>query len=102
MDNILEEIIKRIVKEVSPDKIVLFGGRAKDGNKRLGDYDICVLKKGIRHKGKVAKRIYHRLFGVGAAVDIIVQNPKKFEELKDNPFLIYREIEKFGKVLYEK
>lgn len=53
MDNVLEEIVKRIVKKTSPNKIILFGERAKDENKRLGDYDICVLKKGIKHKGLI-------------------------------------------------
>ena len=102
MDDKTKEIIERIVEEVDPDKIILFGSRAKGKNKEWVDYDICVLKKDIKHEGNLAKRIYRKLFGVGASVDIIVQTPEKFNELKDKWFLIYSEISKFGSVVYEK
>lgn len=60
------------------------------------------LKKGVSHRRKVAQQIYRFLYGMGAPVDIIVETPEKFEELKDNPFMIYKEISKSGKVVYEK
>jgi predicted nucleotidyltransferase len=102
MRNSLSEIIERIAEEADPDRIILFGSRAKGKNKSGSDYDICVLKKGIKHKRKFAQKIYRKLFGVGASVDIIVETPEKFNELKDKWFLIYSEIAKFGRVVYEK
>ncbi len=101
-DNILEEIIKRIVEEAHPDKIILFGSQAKGKNKEWSDYDICVLKRDIGHRRKLAQRIYHKLFGVGASVDIIVETPEIFDELKGKWFLVYSEIAKYGSVIYEK
>lgn len=47
-------------------------------------------------------QIYRDLYGVGAAVDVIVETPDTFGELKDNPFLIYHDIALQGKVIYEK
>jgi predicted nucleotidyltransferase len=58
MESTLNEIIKRIVEEVEPDKIILFGSRAKGEEKEESDYDICVLKEGIEHRRKLAQRIY--------------------------------------------
>ena len=49
MESTLNEITKRIVKEADPDKIILFGSRAKGEEKKESDYDICVLKKGVEH-----------------------------------------------------
>ena len=49
MESTLNEITKRIVKEADPDKIILFGSRAKGEEKEESDYDICVLKEGIEH-----------------------------------------------------
>ena len=98
----LKEIIKRIVKEVNPDKIILFGSRAKDKNKKWSDYDICVLKKGIKNRSNFTQRIYRKLFGVGVSVDVIVATTGKFNELKDKWFLVYSEIAKNGKLIYEK
>lgn len=102
MDNKLKEIIKRIVDGADPDKIILFGSRAKENDRECSDYDICILKKDVTHKRKLAQKIYHKLFGVDASVDVIVETPEKFNELKDKWFLVYGEIAKSGSVMYEK
>jgi predicted nucleotidyltransferase len=102
MRGTLEKIIDRIVEDVDPDKVIIFGSRAKNENNEWSDYDICVLKKGVTHRRKLAQRIYRKLFGVGASVDVIVETPEKFNELKDKWFLVYSEIAKFGRVMYEK
>jgi hypothetical protein len=40
-------------------------------------------------------------FGISAPVDVNIETPERFEELKDNPFMIYKEISTYGKVVYE-
>ena len=99
--NILAEIIQKVIEEAVPDKIILFGSRAKGEQTKESDYDICVLKKGILHKRKLAQRIYLAL-DINAPVDVIVETPERFDELKSNPFLIYFDIAKYGRVVYEK
>jgi len=98
----LEKAIEIIIRSVDPGKIILFGSRARGYHKNESDYDIRLIKKGVSHRRKVAQQIYKFLYGVGVPVDIIVETPEKFEELKDNPFMIYKEISKSGKVVYEK
>ena len=102
MDNKLEDIIKRIVDSTDPDKIILFGSRAKGESNKWSDYDICVLKEGIKNKRELTEKIYFKLFGVGASVDVIFETPERFNKLKSKWFLIYSEIEKSGSVVYEK
>ena len=102
MDETLEEITRRIIEEADPDKILLFGSRTKNHRGNSSDYDICILKRGIYHKRNMRKRIYSKLYGVGAAVDIIIETPEKFGELKSKPFLVFHEVDKHGKVIYEK
>ncbi len=102
MRNSFEKAIEIIIKSVDPDKIILFGSRARGNYKKESDYDICVIKKGVGHRRKLAQKIYKFLYGVRIPIDIIVETPERFEELKDNPFMIYREISKYGKVVYEK
>lgn len=99
--NILAEIVQKVVEEVVPDKIILFGSRAKGEQAKDSDYDIFVLKRGVVHKRKLAQRIYLML-DVNVPVDVIVETPETFDDLKDNPFLIYNEIAKHGRVVYEK
>jgi len=99
--NYLKEITQQIVNEVAPDKIILFGSRAKKKPSKESDYDIFVLKNNITHKRKLTQRIYLKL-DVDVPVDIIVETPKRYNQLKDNPFLIYSDIAKYGRVIYEK
>ena len=99
---ILEEIRKRIVEGVDPDRLVLFGSRARGSSRGDSDYDICVLKEGVKRRRRLAQRIYRLLLGVGASVDVIVETPRRFEELKANPFMVYSEIAQHGRIIYEK
>lgn len=102
IDDRLNEVVRRIVEETDPDKIILFGSRVREENGEDSDYDLFVLKRGARNAGELEKRIYRRLFGTGLPVDIIVEAAETYEELKSNPFLIYKEISRHGRVLYEK
>lgn len=102
MDTVIEKIIGTIVDEVGPDKIILFGSRARKEDKEQSDYDICVIKNGVDHRRKLAQKIYRSLYDVGASVDIIVETPERFDELKENRFMIYKEIATQGQVVYEK
>jgi predicted nucleotidyltransferase len=102
MDNPLEKAIDIIVKVADPDKIILFGSRARGDSKKDSDYDLCVLKRNVEHRRKLAQKLYLSLYIVGEAIDVIVETPERFSDLKDNTFMIYKEIAKDGKVIYEK
>ena len=100
-DAVLEKIVSSIVSSVAPDKIILFGSRAMGRHRKDSDYDICVLKRNIRNRSRFVGKIYRRL-GVMASVDVVVNTPVRFQQLKDKWFFVYHDIDKFGKVIYEK
>mgnify|MGYP001774136830 CR=1 FL=1 len=107
-DPVLQKIVEIIVKEFDPDKIILFGSRARGDYNEHSDYDILVLKEGLEDKLKreMEDRIRFRLMEENiynfCDVDIIVQSPRKFRILRKYPYRIYYYIAKEGKVLYEK
>jgi len=101
-DTALSRIIDVIVRTLDPDTIILFGSRARGNAREDSDFDICVLKDGITERRPVARKLYRALYGVGAPVELIVETPDTFSKFKDNPHLIYREISRYGKVIYEK
>ena len=101
----LPQAIKRIVSELKPEKIILFGSYAYGNPTPDSDVDLFVV---IETNGKnkemyraVSRLLYPRQF----PVDIIVKTPREVEEAmqggKDNGFFI-REIVKNGKVLYDR
>jgi len=78
MTDSLERAIKTIVRVAEPDKIILFGSHVKGDFEAGSDYDLLVLKRGV------------------------VADLEKFEELKNDPYLIYFEAAKNGRMVYEK
>ena len=82
-DNILSEMIKRLVAEFHPDKIYLFGSRAAGTANEDSDYDILVVMPELKEVGrKFAARAYELLSDLEAAKDILFTSREKFEQRK--------------------
>ena len=107
-DPVLRRIVEVIVREIDPDRIILFGSRARGDHKEDSDYDILVLKEGIRPEdrrklwGRISSALLKaRLYSL-AEIDVIVQSPRRFEELRERWDLVYYDIHREGITLYEK
>lgn len=100
----LSRLINIIVKKVFPEKIFLFGSQAKDTANEKSDYDIFVLVKNGQNTRKLEKELYYLMAkeGIGIPVDLIVETEDKFERLKNNQYLIYNQVDKYGRTIYEK
>ena len=97
---ILDDIIRRIVEVAQPEKILLFGSAARGEMNRHSDDDLLVIKEGGNARRLMAG-IYRNLRGAGAAVDAIVVSPSDVERYKDSHALIIKPALKEGKVVYE-
>ena len=95
----LQEIVRRIVAAVEPEKIILFGSAARDEMGPDSDLDLLVIKS-CQNRRKTAWKIRHKLIGIGIPKDIIVATPDDIERYKDTIGLIYRPALREGKVLY--
>lgn len=84
MNSPVDSIVAIIVRAINPEKIILFGSRSGSHAGVDSDYDICVLKSGISHRRRCAMKLYEALAHVGVPVDIIVETPETYEELKKN------------------
>ena len=102
MNDSLEKAIKTIVKVAEPDKIILFGSNARGDDKPGSDYDFLVLKRGMKKQRKLTQKIYLSFKDIGAPIDVIVADLDKYEHLKTDPYLIYSEADKNGRMVYEK
>ncbi len=97
----LAEIVRRIVAEADPERIILFGSATRGEMGPDSDVDLVVVKSGV-HRRHLAQRIYRKLIGVGHAVDIVVATPDDLERYGDSIGLIYRPALQEGKVIYER
>ena len=95
--------IERIVSELKPEKIILFGSYAYGNPTPDSDVDLLVIMKTrareIDRYVAVSNLLYPRQF----PVDILVKTPKEMEiEARKKGNFFMREILKKGKVLYER
>lgn len=98
-DKVLQEIVRRIVETISPDKIILFGSAARGEMGPDSDLDLLVIKS-CAHRRRTARRIERSLIGVRVPTDIIVAKPEDIDRCKDTIGLIYRPALKEGKIIY--
>jgi predicted nucleotidyltransferase len=98
-EEIIQEIVRRIVEVAKPEKIILFGSAARKEMGPDSDLDFLVIKS-CKNRRKTARKIRRRLIGIGIPKDIIVATPQDMERYKDTIGLIYRPALKEGKVLY--
>ncbi len=96
----LDDIVRRIVEVARPEKIILFGSAARDDMGPHSDIDLLIIKKGA-HRRNLAGRIYENLYGVGAAVDVVVVTPADVKRYKDSHMLVIKPALREGKVVYE-
>ena len=102
MDEVLQKAIATIVRVADPDRIILFGSRARAVTTTDSDYDLLVIKKSVEKPRELSKRIYQSFSQLGAPVDVIVADAAKYEALKNNRYMIYSEATTGGRIAYEK
>ena len=100
LENILNEIIKRILDVVQPKNIILFGSAVRGEMGANSDIDLLVVVPSGLHRRKTAQKIYRNLIGLGFAVDIIVVTEDDIEQFKDHNGMVIQPALEEGKVLY--
>ena len=98
-ENILQEIVRRIVAVIQPQKIILFGSAAREEMGPDSDLDLLVIKA-CGHRRKTARIVERSLIGIGIPTDVIVAKPDDIERYKDTIGLIYRPALREGKTIY--
>ncbi|UCG89329.1 MAG: nucleotidyltransferase domain-containing protein [Gemmatimonadota bacterium] len=78
---VLDEIVRRIVKVADPDSIILFGSAARGEWSPDSDIDLLVVKSNVEHRRKLAQKLHLAMYGVDAAVDIVVVTPEDIDYL---------------------
>jgi len=97
---VLDEIIWRIVEVAQPEKIILFGSAVRGEMGPNSDVDLLVVKSDITHRGRLSGAIYMNLIGVGQAVDVIVVTPEDIKRYQHAIGLVIEPALQEGRVIY--
>jgi len=101
--SLLQEVVRRIVHAVDPDKIVLFGSHAEGNPREYSDLDLLVVRPGSYNRLAMAADIDGLFWDMSLPLDIIVLTPAEVarELAAGNAFLRDRILGR-GEVLYER
>jgi len=99
---IIAEMVQRIVEGFDPNQIILFGSHARGAAGPDSDVDLLVVMpvEGSRREQRVAIRVALR--GMGMAKDVFVVTPEEVERYGDLVGTIIYPALREGKVLYER
>jgi len=93
-------LVKRIVDEVHPLRIVVFGSAARGEMAQDSDIDLLVVVPEGTHRRRTAQQLYRKIRGVGVPFDVVVATPNDLEKHRENIGLIYWRILEEGKEVY--
>lgn len=100
--DLINDITRRIVEAVDPEKIILFGSYAYGKPSKDSDLDILVIMRSNLPRYKRSIPIYKALAGMLIPKDIIVYTPWEVEEWEDVPQAFITTALTRGKKIYEK
>ena len=101
-DATLAEMIRRILAVGEPQKIVLFGSRARGDARADSDYDLLLVEPSMLPRHKRAARYRRALTGLAGAKDILVWTPDEVAQWRDVPNAFVTAAVQEGVVLYER
>ncbi|HEX3246003.1 MAG TPA: nucleotidyltransferase domain-containing protein [Chloroflexota bacterium] len=79
-DPVLDEIVRRLVDTLAPERVYLFGSRARGDAQEDSDYDILVTVRERTDEGRELEvRAYGAMWGLGTPVDIVIMTSDYFD-----------------------
>ena len=88
-DPVVARVVRRIVEEVAPLRVVLFGSRARGTARPNSDVDLLIVVPNGTDRRAVFYRLYRRLWDVGVPVDYLASTPSALDLSRHKAGLIY-------------
>jgi len=100
--DLLADIVRRIVETAQPEKIILFGSRARGDARPGSDFDLLVIKESDEPRYRRDAPLYLALAGVNAPVDVLTYTPEEVRDWSAVPQAFITTAVREGKVVYER
>lgn len=101
---LLRQMVETIVREVSPEAIILFGSRARGDARLNSDVDLLIIESEPfspqRSRRKEAARLYMALKELAISKDILLYSRDEFNRWKDSLNHVAGKAFREGRVLH--
>jgi uncharacterized protein len=106
VEQLMADAIRATVDAVDPERIVLFGSRARGDAGPDSDLDLLVIEQApfsrARSRQQELKRIRQALWGCPVPVDVLVYSADEVAEWKDSPNHVIGRSLREGVTVYER
>lgn len=100
-DSVLEATVLRLIEAYQPERIYLFGSRARGDDDADSDLDLVVIVPDDAVPGRRrARRAYEVLWDLGVAADVLVWSHSAFESRRHLRASLPGTVLREGKLLY--
>ena len=86
--SLVQEIIRRILSVLQPERIIIFGSAASGDAESSSDLDLLVIMSDGTHRRRTAQTIYRVLCGLGVAKDVVVVTESDVRQYSNAPSLV--------------
>jgi len=101
-DDLIQGIVRRIVDTAQPEKVVLFGSRARGNARGDSDFDVLVIKHSGEPRYRRSIPLYVALADLPMEVDVMVYTPEEVEEWSKVPQAFITTAVREGTTIYER
>lgn len=99
----LDGIVSRLVSELRPVSIYLFGSRGRGTNRPDSDFDLLVVTDSRDgEQGYDYDRVYAPVLGTGVGCDVVPCREDDFERERENPTSLIHSVLQHGVCLYDR
>ena len=105
-DALLDQMVQAIVDGADPERVILFGSRARGDAREDSDIDLIVIEAepfgADRSRLAEERRLYRALAGLRVSKDILVYSLDEVEYWRDSLNFVLARALREGRVLYER
>ena len=101
-DDLVRDIVRRIVDAAHPEKVILFGSQARGKARPDSDFDVLVIKASDEPRYRRSVPLYVALADLPVEVEVMVYTPEEVEEWSAVPQAFVTTAVREGKTVYER
>jgi len=101
-ETVVNEITWRLVQAADPERIILFGSRARGDHRLDSDLDFLIVKSGGTSARDCEVRAYAALGGMAVPVDILCYSREQVEGWSSARNHVVARALREGRIIYEK
>lgn len=100
-DEVVTEVVRRVLRVCSPERIILFGSAATDRMTSDSDIDLLIVERDPGDVLARATRVLQALRGIRYPVDVVVMAADRFAETRDVIGGLAYPASRHGRAIYE-